>query len=76
MLFVDGSVDRDRMEKDPEWLSLATASKEELQIVTDVLIGVIRCMALQPHPLCSPGLSGSPSGLLWLTVILWGHSDT
>ncbi|XP_025008202.2 cilia- and flagella-associated protein 65 isoform X3 [Gallus gallus] len=42
LLFVDGSVDRDRMEKDPEWLSLATASKEELQIVTDVLIGVIR----------------------------------
>ncbi|OXB77111.1 UNVERIFIED_CONTAM: hypothetical protein H355_007758 [Colinus virginianus] len=42
MLFVDGSVDRDRMERDPKWLSLATASKEELQIVTDVLTGVIR----------------------------------
>ncbi|XP_015724709.1 cilia- and flagella-associated protein 65 isoform X2 [Coturnix japonica] len=42
LLFVDGSVDRDRMEMDPKWLSLATASKEELQIVTDVLTGVIR----------------------------------
>ncbi|XP_019472669.1 cilia- and flagella-associated protein 65 isoform X3 [Meleagris gallopavo] len=40
--FVDGSVDRERMEMDPKWLSLATASKEELQIVMDMLIGVIR----------------------------------
>ncbi|XP_031446362.1 cilia- and flagella-associated protein 65 isoform X1 [Phasianus colchicus] len=40
--FVDGSVDRERMEMDHKWLSLATASKEELQIVMDMLMGVIR----------------------------------
>ncbi|NXC37869.1 CFA65 protein, partial [Penelope pileata] len=40
--FVDGSGDRDGMEMDPAWLSLVTASKQELQIVTDVLAGVIR----------------------------------
>lgn len=74
--FVDRSVDRDRMEMDHKWLSLATASKEELQIVADMLIGVIRCVPLHPHPLCSPDIPGSPSGLLWLTMILWGCSDT
>ncbi|KAM9235259.1 cilia- and flagella-associated protein 65 [Leptosomus discolor] len=39
---VDWSMDRDRMEMDLKWLSLAAASKQELQIVTDVLTGVIR----------------------------------
>ncbi|KAM6268884.1 cilia- and flagella-associated protein 65 [Porphyrio hochstetteri] len=38
---VDGSRDRDRMDMDPKWLSLAAASKQELQIVTDTLAGVI-----------------------------------
>ncbi|NWR55549.1 CFA65 protein, partial [Bucorvus abyssinicus] len=40
--FVDGSRDRDRMDMDPKWLSLAAASKQELDMVTDVLTGVIR----------------------------------
>ncbi|KFO91785.1 Coiled-coil domain-containing protein 108, partial [Buceros rhinoceros silvestris] len=40
--FVDGSSDRDRMDMDPKWLSLAAASKQELEIVTDILTGVIR----------------------------------
>ncbi|NWH20758.1 CFA65 protein, partial [Grus americana] len=40
--FVDGSRDRDMMDMDPKWLSLAAASKQELQIVTDTLTGVIR----------------------------------
>lgn len=43
---------------DPEWLSLAAASKQELQIVTDILTGVIRCVSLHSHPVwspCSPG---------------------
>uniref|UniRef100_A0A8C8AGE9 Cilia and flagella associated protein 65 n=1 Tax=Otus sunia TaxID=257818 RepID=A0A8C8AGE9_9STRI len=38
--FVNGS--RGRMDMDPRWLSLAAASKQELQIVTDILTGVIR----------------------------------
>ncbi|PKU48418.1 hypothetical protein llap_1326 [Limosa lapponica baueri] len=37
---VDGS--RDRMDMDPKWLSLAAASKQEWEIVTDILTGVIR----------------------------------
>ncbi|NWX42945.1 CFA65 protein, partial [Steatornis caripensis] len=40
--FVDGSRDRNRMDMDPKWLSLAVASKQELEIVTDTLTGVIR----------------------------------
>ncbi|XP_032841235.2 cilia- and flagella-associated protein 65 isoform X2 [Tyto alba] len=40
--FADGSRDRDSMDMDPKWLSLAAASKQELQIVTDILTGVIR----------------------------------
>ncbi|NXV75496.1 CFA65 protein, partial [Atlantisia rogersi] len=40
-MFADGSRDRDRMDMDPKWLSLAAASKQELQIVTDILTGVI-----------------------------------
>ncbi|NXK54025.1 CFA65 protein, partial [Chauna torquata] len=39
--FVDGSTDRDKMEMNPKWLSLAAASKQELQIVTDMLTDVI-----------------------------------
>nr|XP_009674405.1 PREDICTED: coiled-coil domain-containing protein 108 isoform X1 [Struthio camelus australis] len=39
---VDGSRDRDRIVKDPNWLSLAAASKQEMQIVTDMLTSVIR----------------------------------
>ncbi|NWW85581.1 CFA65 protein, partial [Rhynochetos jubatus] len=39
---VDGSRDRGRMDVDPKWLSLAAASKQELQIVTDILTDVIR----------------------------------
>uniref|UniRef100_U3IZB5 Cilia and flagella associated protein 65 n=1 Tax=Anas platyrhynchos platyrhynchos TaxID=8840 RepID=U3IZB5_ANAPP len=37
----DGSQGSDRTETDPKWLSLAAASKQELQIVTDVLAGVL-----------------------------------
>ncbi|KAM9009589.1 cilia- and flagella-associated protein 65 isoform 7-T7 [Ara ararauna] len=40
--FVDGRRDKDRMEMEPKSLSLAAASKQELQIVTDILAGVIR----------------------------------
>ncbi|NXX10180.1 CFA65 protein, partial [Podargus strigoides] len=40
--FVDGSKDRDRMDMDPKWLSLAAASKQELQVVADILTDVIR----------------------------------
>ncbi|NXF92889.1 CFA65 protein, partial [Eubucco bourcierii] len=38
---VDGSRGRARAGMDPEWLSLGAVSKQELQIVTDVLTGVI-----------------------------------
>ncbi|NXF11617.1 CFA65 protein, partial [Smithornis capensis] len=40
--FVDWSRYRDGMDMEPKWLSLAAASKRELQIVTDILTGVIR----------------------------------
>ncbi|KAM9548488.1 cilia- and flagella-associated protein 65 isoform 7-T7 [Guaruba guarouba] len=40
--FVDGRRDKDRTEMEPKRLSLAAASKQELQIVTDILAGVIR----------------------------------
>ncbi|NXJ73978.1 CFA65 protein, partial [Trogon melanurus] len=40
--FVDGSRDRDRMDMNPKCLSLAAASKQELQVVTDILTCVIR----------------------------------
>ncbi|XP_062482789.1 cilia- and flagella-associated protein 65 isoform X1 [Pezoporus occidentalis] len=40
--FVDGRRDKNRMETEPKRLSLAAASKQELQIVTDILAGVIR----------------------------------
>uniref|UniRef100_A0A8C3NUV1 Cilia and flagella associated protein 65 n=1 Tax=Cyanoderma ruficeps TaxID=181631 RepID=A0A8C3NUV1_9PASS len=42
--FVDGSRHRNRTDMEPEWLSLAAASKEELEVVTDVLTGVIRSL--------------------------------
>ncbi|NWX21409.1 CFA65 protein, partial [Aegotheles bennettii] len=40
--FVDGSMDRDRMHMDSNRLFLASASQQELKIVTDILAGVIR----------------------------------
>ncbi|NXH10513.1 CFA65 protein, partial [Bucco capensis] len=40
--FGDGSRDRDSMDQNPKWLSLAAASKQELQIVADILAGVLR----------------------------------
>ncbi|NWI54385.1 CFA65 protein, partial [Calyptomena viridis] len=42
--FVDWSRYRERMDMEPKWLSLAAASKRELQMVTDILTGVIRCL--------------------------------
>ncbi|NXQ35424.1 CFA65 protein, partial [Alaudala cheleensis] len=40
--FVDGSRDRNKTDMEPKWLSLAAASKQELEVVTDILTGVIR----------------------------------
>ncbi|KAJ7405656.1 cilia and flagella associated protein 65 [Pitangus sulphuratus] len=40
--FVDWSRYRDRMDMEPRRMSLAAASKQELQMVTDILTGVIR----------------------------------
>ncbi|XP_009994564.1 PREDICTED: coiled-coil domain-containing protein 108 [Chaetura pelagica] len=40
--YLDGSRVRDRMDMDPRRLSLAAASKQEMQLVTDILGGVIR----------------------------------
>ncbi|NXM70139.1 CFA65 protein, partial [Serilophus lunatus] len=40
--FVDWSKYRDRTDMEPKYLSLAAASKQELQIVTDILTGIIR----------------------------------
>ncbi|NXE89023.1 CFA65 protein, partial [Menura novaehollandiae] len=42
--YVDGSTYRNRMDMEPKWLSLAAASKQELQMVTDILTGVIRSL--------------------------------
>ncbi|XP_005049550.1 PREDICTED: coiled-coil domain-containing protein 108 isoform X2 [Ficedula albicollis] len=39
--FVDGSKDRNRTDMEPKCLSLAAASKQELEVVTDMLTGVI-----------------------------------
>ncbi|XP_055575401.1 cilia- and flagella-associated protein 65 [Falco cherrug] len=39
---VDGSRDRDKMDMEATWLSLAAASKQEWQTVSDMLTGVIR----------------------------------
>ncbi|NXD06142.1 CFA65 protein, partial [Nothocercus nigrocapillus] len=41
---VHGSRKRDGTVMRPDWLSLAAASKQEIQIVTDILTGVIRCL--------------------------------
>ncbi|NXG43747.1 CFA65 protein, partial [Psilopogon haemacephalus] len=41
---VDESRDRDKIDMDPKWLFPAAVSKQELQIVTDILTGVIRCL--------------------------------
>lgn len=37
------------MDVEPKWLSLAAASKPELEVVADILTGVIRCVSLHPH---------------------------
>ncbi|NXY14896.1 CFA65 protein, partial [Atrichornis clamosus] len=42
--FEDGSMYRNSMDMEPKWLSLASASKQELQVVTDILTGVIRSL--------------------------------
>ncbi|NXX36820.1 CFA65 protein, partial [Nicator chloris] len=42
--FVDGSRHTNRMGVEPKWLSLAAASKQELEMVTDILTGVIRSL--------------------------------
>lgn len=34
---------------EPKLLSLAAASKQELEVVTDMLTGVIRYVSLHPH---------------------------
>ncbi|NXW67838.1 CFA65 protein, partial [Hirundo rustica] len=45
--FVDGS--RNRMDMEPKWLSLAAASKQELEVVTDILTGIIRSLLENGH---------------------------
>ncbi|NXS28662.1 CFA65 protein, partial [Pomatostomus ruficeps] len=47
--FVDGSRHRNRMDMKPKWLSLAAASKQELEMVTDILTGVIRSLLENGH---------------------------
>ncbi|NWI42888.1 CFA65 protein, partial [Picathartes gymnocephalus] len=47
--FVDGSRNRNRADMEPEWLSLAAASKQELEVVTDILTGVIRSLMENHH---------------------------
>ncbi|NXD27312.1 CFA65 protein, partial [Spelaeornis formosus] len=47
--FVDESRHRKSMDMDPKWLSLAAASKQELNIVTDILTGVIRSLLENGH---------------------------
>ncbi|NWW74377.1 CFA65 protein, partial [Climacteris rufus] len=42
--FVDGNRYRNGMDMEPKQLSLAAASKQELQVVTDILTGVIRSL--------------------------------
>ncbi|NXA83497.1 CFA65 protein, partial [Thryothorus ludovicianus] len=46
---VDGSGHRNRMDTEPKWLSLAAASKQELEVVTDTLTGVIRSLLEDGH---------------------------
>ncbi|NWT55676.1 CFA65 protein, partial [Erythrocercus mccallii] len=47
--FVDGSKHRNRTDVEPKWLSLAAASKQELNVVTDILTGVIRSLLENGH---------------------------
>ncbi|NXU97152.1 CFA65 protein, partial [Cettia cetti] len=46
--FVDGS-NRKRTDMEPKWLSLAAASNQELEVVTDILTGVIRSLLENGH---------------------------
>ncbi|NXA68171.1 CFA65 protein, partial [Mohoua ochrocephala] len=46
---VDGKGDRNRTDTEPKWLSLAAASKLELEVVTDILTGVIRSLLENGH---------------------------
>ncbi|NXT62710.1 CFA65 protein, partial [Chaetops frenatus] len=46
---VDGSRNRNRTDMEPEWLSLAAASKQELEVVTDIFTGVIRSLLENGH---------------------------
>ncbi|NWU45650.1 CFA65 protein, partial [Hylia prasina] len=47
--FVDGSGPRNRTDVEPKRLSLAAASKQELEVVTDILTGVIRSLLENSH---------------------------
>ncbi|NXU14680.1 CFA65 protein, partial [Pardalotus punctatus] len=47
--FVDGSRYRNRTDMEPKRLSLAVASKQELEVVTDILTGVIRSLLENGH---------------------------
>ncbi|NWV79103.1 CFA65 protein, partial [Dasyornis broadbenti] len=47
--FVHGSKYRSRTDMEPKWLSLAAASKQELEVVTDTLTGVIRSLLENGH---------------------------
>ncbi|NXO99320.1 CFA65 protein, partial [Certhia brachydactyla] len=47
--FVDGSRHRNRTDVEPKWLSLDAASKQELEVVTDILTGVIRSLLEDGH---------------------------
>ncbi|NWX33327.1 CFA65 protein, partial [Notiomystis cincta] len=47
--FVDGSKHRNRTDMEPKWLSLATSSKQEQEMVTDILTGVIRSLLEDGH---------------------------
>ncbi|NWV71542.1 CFA65 protein, partial [Malurus elegans] len=47
--FVDGSEYKNKMDPEPERLSLAAASKQELEVVTDTLTSVIRSLLEDGH---------------------------
>ncbi|NWV30401.1 CFA65 protein, partial [Origma solitaria] len=47
--FADGSRYRNRTDMEPKRLSLAAASKQELEVVTDILTGVIRSLLENGH---------------------------
>ncbi|NWV48006.1 CFA65 protein, partial [Daphoenositta chrysoptera] len=46
---VDGKGYRNRTDMEPKWLSLATASKPEVEMVADILTGVIRSLLENVH---------------------------